>query len=146
MLDGVTVERLAGDSAALDEMAQWVYEQWGGASQGEVRGQLMQYNEELAGLVAMVEGKAIGVLGFRLYQHSRRDEQVMWFNVLYIVEVWRGKGVGRMLHDEGLKQLREHGWGEVFVYSDLPKLYEGFGWAVVEGEDESGHWVLRCGL
>lgn len=82
-------------------------------------------------LLALKDKSLIGGLAFTFYPHPVSEIQVLWINAVLVLPQWRGQGVASELIKAAEVKAARAGSSELFVYSDVPKLYTNLGWSKV---------------
>lgn len=101
------------------------------------------YSSELPSpLIAVCDDEVIGGLAYTFHPEPRGDIDVVWLNALYISSDYRGQGIASTLISESLKTITKLNQNRVYVYTNIPTLYQKLGWSFVEAETEENHHVL----
>lgn len=83
-------------------------------------------------LLAVDGEKLAGGLVFTTYPVSDDEERGLWINALYIVPEYRGEGIGSALIIEAETEALRMGYKELFVFTDIPRLYLKSGWLLID--------------
>lgn len=136
----VTIEPLSNHPSALLIAARWIWETWGTKTLDETIELLDQPEDCPPSLMAAIDSRPVGVLGFGRW-HKPADS--LWINSLFVVADERSRGLGSQLlvtAVESASKLTD----ELYVLTDIPIWYERRGWVTIE-HDEDGS-VLRRSL
>ena len=57
-----------------------------------------------------------------------RQDLMPWFACLFVVDEHRKKGIAGMLLDHGLNEVKNNGFKNLYLYTDLVNFYERKGW------------------
>ena len=132
----------SADDPLFEAVYDWNYRWWGvrdGISPAEVRCTLvhsLNRDKLPQTFVAVERGHALG-----MYQLSMIDDLYCrpdlypWLIDVYVVEAFRGRGVGRALLETVPDNARKAGLTELYLYTTHAGLYEQFGWTFLEEVD-----------
>ena len=118
----------------LDQFHQWVENEWGPPdSASKIGGEIIIPNTLFA-----VEGeKLIAGLGFSGYPAPGSEKTALWINTLLVAPSFRQLGIGSRLVTEAENAAVRLGHLALFVYSDVPELYQKLNWVIVDDSSES---------
>ncbi len=97
-------------------------------------------------IVALVDGQVIGGLAYSRYKEPLTNDEVIWFNALFVRPEWRGKGIASQLINLGIEQVSSEIQHRLYAYTNVPSLYVSLGWSVVDIESEPNHKVMSIAL
>ncbi len=97
-------------------------------------------------IVALVDGQVIGGLAYSRYQEPLTNDEVVWFNALFVRPEWRGKGIASQLINLGVEQVSSEIQSRLYAYTNVPSLYASLGWSVADIESEPNHKVMSIAL
>ncbi len=117
-------------------VAQWILAEWGDGSLDETVKHLLGSSDWPSALVAVVGDQLVGVVGFRRFQRDQDAVPTLWLNVLYVLESFRGQGVGSQLLAQAIRKARRLS-EPIFVYTELPEFYQTRGWRLVDQPNDA---------
>jgi len=95
-------------------------------------------------LVAMKNGKPIGVVEIKFHELSLYPQHKHWLGGVYVSPENRGKGIGSELIQNALKLAESHNVAEIYLQTLRLDggIYSSLGWAMVEKFEHKGHAKL----
>lgn len=90
-----------------------------------------------APLVAVLGQKLIGGLAFTSYPAWGNSNLGLWINALIVAPEHRGKGVASQLIIAAEAEARRINASELFVYSNVIRLYQKNGWVELSSGESS---------
>jgi predicted GNAT family acetyltransferase len=78
--------------------------------------------------VAIEKGEIIGTYALLRNDINSRQDLCPWLACLFVDKEHRGKGLGSLLLEHGLKQAVKKGYKKLYLTSDLDGYYEKYGW------------------
>ncbi len=88
-------------------------------------------------LLAISNGNLMGGLSFTAYQNPEKNEVALWINALFIEPDNRGLGIGSMLIKAAENKAITTEHTELFVYTNVPELYQKNGWSELVNNGEN---------
>ncbi len=86
--------------------------------------------------VLVIDGdELIGGLAFTNAPVRGAEKIGLWINVLIVLPEYRGRGIGSKLVLEAEVEADDVNADELFVYTDVPNLYQKLGWSVIDDAD-----------
>ena len=139
--------RLAAYPQHIDEVTRWLIEEWPdpGVSFSARRSRLLDPADCPATLLAVADGRPVGVLGFGRFQRKGDEHLSLFIDALYVHATARRGGVGSALLDAAVATAIAFE-RELFVYTPLSEWYRGRGWVVRQSGPAEGLFVLSRGL
>lgn len=138
-----TIEPLSNHPLALPIAARWIWETWGTKTLDETVELLDRPEDCPPSLIAMIDSRPVGVLGFGRWRRPDRPVDSLWINSLFVVEAERSRRLGSRLLGTAVESASSFA-DELFVLTDIPIWYERRGWTTIEQDDNGS--VLRCPL
>jgi GNAT superfamily N-acetyltransferase len=130
-----TIERLSDYPDVLPVIARWVWETWPTKTYKQTFESLDDHDGRPSTLIAMLDQRPVGVLGFGLFRRDGDSVDTLWINALYVVEEERSRGVGSRLVAAAVETARQQA-DELYVFTDIAPWYERRGWTIIEVTDE----------
>ncbi len=97
-------------------------------------------------IVAVIGNKVIGGLAYSRYQKPHHANEVVWLNAVFVSSEYRGRGIASELINRGVNQMPGYVQNYLYVYTNVPPLYQSLGWSVVDIESEPNHSVMSISL
>lgn len=118
----------------LEQFREWVEKEWGAVDSfsGTVEGFLVP-----APILAIDEQELMGGLGFTSSTKPDSEDTGIWVNVLLVASKYRNKGIGSQLIQAAEAAASHIKVKELFVYTDVPAIYQKLDWSIVEEKNES---------
>lgn len=119
----------------LDQLHDWFQLEWGEIN-GFQRDQTVR--EVPAPLLALNDGdELMGGLAFTTYPRPDGRAPGVWINALFVAPDFRGQGIASKLVRAAELESGGQDIPALFVYTDIPHLYQNLGWLVVEEHGEN---------
>lgn len=83
-------------------------------------------------LLAIEQGALMGGLGFTSFAKPNSECLAVWVNTLYVAPQYRNRGLGSALIHAAESTAQNLGIDELFVYTEIPALYEKLNWRIVD--------------
>lgn len=135
-----TIEPLSDHPLALRIAAQWIWETWPTKTLNETIELLDQPKDCPPALIALIDERPVGVLGFGRWRQPDETADSLWINSLYVIEDERSRRLGSRLLATAVESASAFA-DELNVLTDIPIWYERRGWETIEVADEGS--VLR---
>jgi predicted N-acetyltransferase YhbS len=134
------IRHLADCSAAIPQIARWLYDEWGrflpGASveRGISRLQERIHRDRVPLTFVAVEGEAVvGTVSLIDCDMETRSDLSPWLASLYVLPDQRRRGVGASLVKAVVFEAKRLGIGTLFLFTDSSEaLYARLGWQKME--------------
>jgi GNAT superfamily N-acetyltransferase len=118
----------------LDQFHGWVEDEWGPPdSASKICDDIIIPNT----LLAVADEKLIAGLGFSGYPAPGSEKAALWINTLLVAASYRQLGIGSRLVTEAENEAASLGHLTLFVYSDVPELYQKLNWVIADDSNES---------
>lgn len=124
----------------LETLQHWLEAEWGEAD----RPYVATVADLPAPLLAVNGDSLLAGLTFTFYPKPGSETPGLWINAVIVGPAHRGAGIATGLIRAASDEAVAKGHTELFVYTDIPALYEKAGWQVVETHDR--HRVLVLSL
>lgn len=132
------VKVTANDKTFLTTISKWIYNWWGkieGYSLEEIK-EFTQYavyeNRIPQTFVALKDGKPAGMYHILMSDCKVRPDIYPWLTDVYVAEEFRGQGIGKLLIQSVREKAKELDLEEIFLYTNLDRVYEKHGWIFLE--------------
>jgi len=88
-------------------------------------------------ILAIDDQKLLGGLAFTSSSIPGGEEAGVWVNALLVATEYRRIGIASELIKAAVVEAGQFKLKELFVYTDVPELYQKLSWLVVDGPGES---------
>lgn len=137
---GITIEYLADHPQHVPVVATWVYRHWGRmyrmksvAEQVERLSERLNKGKLPLALVALAGGEPVGTASLKIREMTTHPRLAHWLGTVYVVEAWRGRGLGTALVERAETEARQLGIGTLCLHTpDKEHFYTSHGWTVIE--------------
>ena len=135
------IELLSDHTHLIDRIARVHFEQWGiltGADSIEEYRVFLEGACTLSSLplvtVALRDGVFLGSASVISCDMDIRKELTPWLAQVYVLEEWRGQGVGAALVNKASEYANRLGFQAMYLYTSgtLPHFYQNLGWIIRE--------------
>jgi GNAT superfamily N-acetyltransferase len=131
-----TIEPLSDHPLLLPIAAQWIWETWGAKTLDQTMRLLDQPKDCPPTLVALIDQRPVGVIGFGRWRRPDETIDSLWINSLFVVEDERSRRLGSRLLATAVEAASPFA-DELNVFTDIPIWYERRGWTTT-GEGSGG--------
>ncbi len=135
-----TIVPLSDHPLALPIAGQWIWETWPTKTLDQTMELLDQPRHCPPNLIALIDKRPVGVLGFGRWRQPDETVDSLWINSLYVIEDERSRRLGSRLLATAVESASSFA-DELNVLTDIPIWYERRGWVTIEVADEGS--VLR---
>ena len=131
-------------------LVDWIEDEWGeetGQTREEIAERLFAHVDcpPTHAAVEASSGQPLGVITFRRFASPERDEFAVWIDALFVNPEHRNCGIGSRLIQAADDLVRPFE-NLMYVYTNLPPLYERIGWREVVPANDAGCSKLRKDL
>lgn len=88
-------------------------------------------------------GNPIGCYGLVTNDFISRHDLFPWFAALYVTESERGRELGGLLLEHGIREAARAGFPTLYLTTDHDGYYEKYGWTRIEDGYDRGGEVCR---
>ena len=122
------------DPQLLAQFREWVELEWGEVDPIQPDSNSAIYPDPV---LALDGDTLVGGLSFTSHARPGSDDPAVWINTLYVSPGFRKRGIASDLICAAECRAMELGITELFVFTDIPPLYQKQGWAVTGSKDGS---------
>ena len=122
------------DRLLLKQFREWIEKEWGKLDSND------HDSEDLSipsPLLAVKDSELLGGLGFTSFSIPGASKTGLWVNTLLVAPEYRNIGIGSKLVLTAEAEAARSMERELFVYTDVPDLYQRLGWIIVDDTNES---------
>lgn len=88
--------------------------------------------------IVISDDKFVGTYSLWRCDLQSRQDLFPWFGGLYILQEYRGKGIGEKMQEHAKRVLKDNGYDEAYLFTDIIGYYERNGWEYIgRGVDEN---------
>jgi GNAT superfamily N-acetyltransferase len=137
MDNGVVVKNFVDCPDALPFVAEQLFNQWFSSREGwtleALLSQMRQGKSDAIplGLVAFVDGEPAGTVSLLEKDLDECGDLRPWLAGLLVFPKYRERGAARALVEELMRAAKQLGERQVYLWTEIPALYEKFGWQIV---------------
>lgn len=124
----------------IPRFREWVESEWGNVDSFENSAAGVQLP---APLLALEQQQLLGGLSFTCHAKPNAKTKTktkttgIWINTLYVAPEYRNRGIAAELLEAAQVAATKLSIEELYVFTDLPNIYERRGWKVVRSVKES---------
>lgn len=137
-LDMISILNSGSEPQFLDQLPEWLELEWGESDRSD--GDDAPCNVPVPLLAVDDEHLLVGGIAFTSHPEPGSHELGIWINALIVSEPFRGRGIGSKLVRAAELEANRQWIPELFVYTNVPILYQKLGWWLVKHDD--GNSVL----
>ena len=145
----ITFVNLADCPQHIETISKWFYEEWGratGRTLEEVTYRTrhsMKKDEIPQTHLAFIGDELVGTFSLWNNDLVNRQDLWPWLACLYVKDEYRGKGIGTLLQNEGIKIARKLGYKKLYLITHHIGYYEKYGWEFLETAPLHGDHITR---
>lgn len=129
----IRIKKLCEGDPLGDTVGQWLYEEFARPSESaDFFKSLVACGSGADGLpaafAAYADGQPAGAVLLQRADLMSRQDLWPWLACIYVRPQYRGLHIGAQLQLELCRYAAEHGFGRVYLYTDLINYYEKTGW------------------
>ena len=144
------IELLADQARFVPLVSRWHFEEWSGSDPGAPLaawtaglGRRCERDRIPTTFVATVDSEPVGSASLVLCDMDTRQDLSPWLGSVYVLPVFRRRGIGTALVSYALTRAREFGVERLYLWTDsAASLYERLGWRQFCQELYQGRSVL----
>ena len=145
MADEARIVNLADAPEFMEEVSRWLWEEWA-KGDGYTLEEIVyrtryasQRNTVPQMLVAVQDGKPVGVVSLWLNDLKTRQDLSPWMATLYVQDAYRNKHIGQQLQRASIEAVRALGrYDCLYLITKLDGYYEKLGWEFVDRAPTGG--------
>jgi len=135
------IEPLADHPHLIGEIAQLLYEEWGAfapwaslpAIEARLTAGAQLHRAPFTTVALSAADELLGTASVKLFELPNHPDKTHWLGEVFIPKALRGRGVGSALINDSVRRSIDIGIQALYLSTpDQQKLYERFGWRVVE--------------
>ena len=149
-MDAIEVKNFVECPEAIPQVAQMLFDQWFVSRPGKTLEGLisqMRTGQDDAipiGLIGFVDGEPAGTVSLLERDLQECGDLRPWLSGLLVSPHHRKKGVADALINRLQNIAKDLGEKEIYLWTEIPELYERYGWKVVpEIASDSGTVLMR---
>jgi len=132
----LTIHSIDAIRQRKDEYFPLFYDEWTiGEQDRAFHEELLTYTNGSLGLprfyVAEVNGKLVGCYALLINDINSRQDLFPWFAYLYVLPVYRGKGIASKLLQHGINTAKQLNFNSLNLETNLEGLYEKYGFVPI---------------
>ena len=125
-MQSLTIADLSKHPNHLARVLDWLYSTWSDEN-NEFNDALILGSDRPGALLALIGDDPGGVIAFKRYKAVMQTRPELWINALFVVPKFRRLGIGSRLVQFGIERSIPEFTNQLFVYTDIPVLYESLG-------------------
>jgi len=130
------IEYLPDDQQTIQQVATWLYSEWGHLSRGSTLERAIRRISRRAQartmpltLVARDNGTPVGTASLVTHGMRTRLDLTPWLGAVYVLPKYRGRGIGTALCRRAVREARRLGYERVYLFTpDKSEFYKALGW------------------
>ncbi|MBU1233081.1 MAG: GNAT family N-acetyltransferase [Proteobacteria bacterium] len=134
----------------LDQVAEWLYLEWGIKTAGSSRATVCEKLETFNNIdkipinyVALNGEKLVGTFNLMLFDPPTRRDLSPWLGSLYVEPTYRNRGIGTFLVNAAVAKAKNFKIKKLYLCtSTQEKMYAKLGWEVIDEVDFRDERVL----
>lgn len=116
----------------LSQLHEWFEQEW-----GESKRSVDEYalcNVPVPIVAVDVNQSLVGGIAFTSHPTPDSAELGVWINALFVVPCFRGRGIASELVRAAEQEANRQRISQLFVYTNVPLLYQKLGWSLLKQE------------
>ena len=134
------IEYLSNDSRTIQQVAGWLYGEWGHLSRGNTLTTAIRRISERAQrrtipvtLVARENGAPVGTASLIAHDMRTRMDLTPWLASVYVLPSHRGRGIGAALCRRAAREAHGLGFSRIYLFThDKAGFYQILGWKEIQ--------------
>lgn len=135
----MNIEYLSDDRGTIEQVARWLFEQWGHLNRAGSLERAIERISERAGrdtipfaVIARENNSVVGTASL-VAQDMDRTEFTPWLASVYVVSSYRRLGIGTLLCQRVVQEASRLGFRRIYLFTyDKADFYKNLGWNQVE--------------
>ncbi len=133
----ITVKDLGTCQEYIPLVSKWLWKQWAHRSGHSLKGIIYRTEHCLTKkcpqtLIAFYNNRPAGTVSLWKADHPYRQDLGPWLSCLFVLPIYRNKGVGRALQATILKKAKLAKFKKIYLIANLKNYYEKSGWKFIE--------------
>lgn len=134
------IEYLPDDSRTIQQVATWLYREWGHLKRGNTLEKAIQrISRRVASrvmpftLILRNDGAPVGTASLVAHDMRTRLDLTPWLASVYVLPGHRRRGFGAALCRRAVREARRLGYKRIYLFTpDKAEFYKALGWKVIE--------------
>jgi len=139
------VKKLIEKREYFEEVLNLIYDEWGHKNYEFWRSWIqssMSKERIPITFVVLKENELIGTFSFWHCDLQSRQDLYPWLGGIVVKKEYRGQGIGLFIQNQANKYLKELGFNEAYLFTELNGFYEKTGWTFFcNGYDEFNNYI-----
>ena len=137
-IEEVEVVNLLDDIKYLEEVSEWIWEQWSKQHNDKLQDVIyrskhsLNYENIPQMYIAKYNNRVIGVVSIWRNDLTARQDLYPWMATLLVKDEYRNKGVGTLLQKKVIEECKNMKYSYLYLITDLDNYYEKIGWEFLE--------------
>ena len=147
-LNEIKIMHLLDDIESLEEVSEWIYEEWEKKYNRKVEDIIYRSKHSLNrnGIpqmyIAKHENEVVGVVSIWRCDLKSRQDLYPWMATLFVKEEYRNKGIGTILQKKVIEETKKMNYKNIYLTTDHENYYEKMGWMFLENvPQEDGNYT-----
>ena len=138
IMEELKVFNLVDKQEYLEEVSKWIWEEWSKNHNAKLEDIIYRSKHSLNRndipqmYIALYKNEVVGVVSLWRNDLMSRQDLYPWMATLYVKDVFRNKGIGKILQEKSIDVIRKLGYPYLYLITHHENYYEKMGWTFLE--------------
>jgi len=138
IINNITVINLADEPEHIEQVSVWLWEEWAKKDGIPLEEIIYRTKHSICKdkvpqtLIAKYNDELVGTVAIWYNDLKTRPDLTPWLAALYIKNEYRGKGIGTIMQEKCIEEVKKLGYDKLYLITDHENYYERSGWIFLE--------------
>ena len=138
VLENIKVINLLDDIECLDEVSEWIFEEWEKKFNRNLEYIIYRSKHSLNRVyipqmyIAKYVDVVVGCVSIWRCDLKSRQDLYPWMAALFVKKEYRNQGIGKLLQEKVIEETRKMNYKNIYLITEHENYYERTGWEFIE--------------